>query len=133
LNDILYLVGGWNGVVETSVISRFNLYSANTNEENFLFLPEARRDMAVVGVINKLYVIGGGNSTVEITYSIEVNPYTGLQRVINNPRQHNWYDLGSVWIGEYLYGIGGMDDENISYNLYRTRIFYTVILPVIVE
>jgi DNA-binding CsgD family transcriptional regulator len=132
-NETLYFLGGWSGKSELRDIQRYNFYSNNVEDTNQLGLPEARRDMAVINVINNLYIIGGRNSFSDIMYSVEMDPHNGDLREIKNPGEKIWHSIGLVWIGEYIYGFGGMQDNDISDLFYRTRVLYTVILPVINE
>ncbi len=54
-----------------------------------------------------------------------------MVRSIDNPEGKAWHDHGAVSLGEYLYGFGGMLGDRLASEVYRLRVLYTVVLPVL--
>jgi hypothetical protein len=76
-------------------------------------------------------IIGGKDGTRSVVNSIEINPKSRIVREISNPEDKEWYAMSAINYGEYIYGFGGELGEKLNDNLYRLRVLYTVVLPVI--
>jgi len=126
-----YLAGGWDGKNELNTLDTLTLQGDTLSRGDTIYLPERRERLTLLNVLDKLYVLGGKNAESKMTTSLEYQPLKDMQRSIANPNEEEWASLGAVAIGEYLYGFGGELGGALSDRLFRLRVLYTVVLPVI--
>jgi len=131
LGNLAYLAGGWDGKNELNILDILTLQGDTFSKGDTIYLPERRKRLTLLNVLDKLYVLGGKNTESKMTTSLEYQPLKDIQRLIANPREEEWASFGAVAIGEYIYGFGGELGGALSDSLFRLRVLYTVVLPVI--
>ncbi|MCX8063053.1 MAG: LuxR C-terminal-related transcriptional regulator [Anaerolineales bacterium] len=130
VKDIVFVIGGWNGTYELADILKLNYGNASFDMYDTYELIEGRYYLASLGVLDKIFIVGGQNASKTITNSIEFDTRQILLRSVTNPKMKVWYSQGVVIINEYLYGFGGVLD-GIEKNIYRLRVLFTLILPLV--
>ncbi|RCK75715.1 MAG: putative two-component system response regulator [Anaerolineae bacterium] len=131
LSERIYFVGGWNGTGGLDDISSLSLITDKQSGLEFGSMNESRYRLTSLGVLDKLYILGGLNDLEPLTNSLEINPKNRMVRSIDNPEGKAWHDHGAVSLGEYLYGFGGMLGDRLASEVYRLRVLYTILLPII--
>jgi len=126
----IYIVGGWNGLSGLNSISQISVGNGFSEIVEIYELPEKRYRLASLGVLDKIYVVGGLSDSFVVT-SLEINSRDNTQRLIENPNYQEWHSNGTVSIGEYLYSFAGLLGQDISSDFYRLRVLYSVVLPII--
>jgi len=127
----LYILGGSNNYGYIADIDVYRLANKIQFVEKLRNIQEKRTRFAALNVLNKIYIIGGKNDMESLVESLEINPIDNQMRLIPNPIDEEWYALGAVNQGEYIYGFGGMINGKIVDDVYRVKILYTIVLPVI--
>ncbi|PWH15512.1 MAG: hypothetical protein DDG59_11390 [Anaerolineae bacterium] len=131
LNNQIFIIGGWDG---KNILDDINVISWQGSSEQYTklgSLKESRYLLTGQNVLDKLYIIGGINDTATVTNSLEFDPRNGKQRLIENPKKSTWYGQGTVSLGEYIYGLGGEFGGSIDKYIYRLRVLYTILLPIV--
>lgn len=131
INNRIYAIGGWQGNEAIKSIETFEVDDNKIVSNSELSLEDARYQLASISVLDKVYIIGGKDHSNEIDYSLEYNPANKEWREIKNPKNEEWSSFGLIHSGEYLYGFGGDLGGELSYTLYRLRVLYSIVLPVI--
>lgn len=131
VGDRIYLVGGWDGKKGLVDISTLSLSVSQNGGNKLGSLDKGRYLLTSLGVLDRLYVIGGFNAKNPLTSSLEISSRDKVVRLIENPEGNQWYAHGSVSLGEYLYSFGGVLGDRLASGVYRLKILYTVVLPVI--
>ncbi len=113
----LYVVGGFDGERPLNECAYFDPVTPDDSQENQgswhscapMLLPRAGAGAS--GLLNKLYVFGGGAFGEEpITYSESYNPDADQWSVVNTPPlsdMPNWASLGIANIEIKIYAVGG--------------------------
>ena len=131
LNDQIFLIGGWDGMKGLNNITTLSLQGKRDEDNGFGYFKENRYWLTSQGILDKLYIIGGMNDSMIIQDSFEFDPKSGGQRLIGNPENEVWYAHGTVALGEYLYGFGGTLGNSTSKSLYRLKVLFTILLPIV--
>ena len=131
LNNNAYIIGGWDGAKGIDSIEQFNFTGKKTLKVSEIGLDRGRYYLTTISILDKLMIIGGKDGTQGVANSIEINPKSKIVREISNPEDKEWYAMSAINYGEYIYGFGGELGEKLNDNLYRLRVLYTVVLPVI--
>jgi len=120
----LYVVGGYDGERPSNECAYFDPAGAGDSLDNEgqwhscapLLLPRAGAGAS--GLLNKLYVFGGGAFSEEpITYSESYNPDTDQWSVVNTPPlsdEPNWASLGIANVEIRIYAVGGKRGEVVT-------------------
>lgn len=130
LKDNVYFIGGWDGRRAVADITATKLSDGLAELSELSLLSEGRYRSVGVGILDKVYLIGGLGETSMIVDSLEFDPKENLQRLVENPLTMVWHSHGVVSIGEYLFGFGGVM-EKLRGDVYRLRVLFRISLPVI--
>lgn len=131
LDNNAYIIGGWDGGKGITSIEEFNLTAKTNKKTSDISLDRGRYHLTTISILDKLMIIGGKDGTQSVINSLEINPKSKVVREITNPEDKEWYDLGAVAIGEYIYGFGGEFGGGITDSIYKLRVLYMIVLPVI--
>ena len=127
----IYTIGGLDGVSGLSSVSRLTKKDGVMEDHETSELPEERHHQTSLGVLDKIYVLGGINDSMTLQGSLEISPRDNIQRFIENPKLQTWHSQGIVSFGEYLYSFAGVLDGELSTDFYRLRVLFTLVLPMI--
>jgi len=133
LLDRLLIIGGWDGHEGLDTIDYYKLtdFSIETSKESNSLL-EKRYKLASVSILDRVYVIGGRGEKKNINYSVEISlEKNDSIRIITNPNNLEWESLGVCAVDKYIYGFGGQFGDKFGKDLYRIRVLYQVVLPLI--
>ena len=135
-----YLVGGYDGERPLSECASFDP-TINVNEDAEIegswsvcastLLPRA--GAGGVGLLNKLYIFGGGAFGDEaISYSESYNPDADQWSIINTPFLTdipNWEHLGVTTVETRIYAVGGVRDALLTAEtfVYKPLVYQTFI------
>lgn len=138
----LYVVGGYDGERPLSECAYFDP-AANPDDSSEIpgswhrcantLLP--RSGAGAAGLLNKLYVFGGGAFSDEpITYSESYNPDADQWSVVNTPllgQRPSWAHLGITNVEIKIYAVGGVRDELFSDEMYVYQpLTYQTYIPI---
>jgi hypothetical protein len=126
----IYVVGGWNGLSGLNSISKISIGNGVSEIVEVYELPEKRYRLASLGVLDKIFIVGGLSDSLVVT-SLAINSQDSTQRLIENPNYQEWHSNGTVSLGEYLYSFAGLLGQDISSDFYRLRVLYSIVLPLI--
>lgn len=135
----LYVVGGYDGERPLNECAYFDPAGAGESLDNEgqwhscapLLLPRAGAGAS--GLLNKLYVFGGGAFDAgSITYSESYNPDVDQWSVVNTPPlsdEPNWASLGIANVEIRIYAVGGKRGEVVTDNtfIYQPLAYQTYI------
>ncbi len=94
-------------------------------------LSESRYLMVALTVMDKIYVLGGLSDDNKFGYSFELSIKEGLQRIIPNPVGNGAYSIGGVLWRDNIYWMGGSDGKEIFNELFRLKVLYSILFPII--
>jgi N-acetylneuraminic acid mutarotase len=139
----LYVVGGYDGERPLTECAYFDPTTSGGDESAEIdgswhtcadmLLPRAGASAA--GLLNKLYLFGGGAfSEASITYSESYNPDADQWSVVNTPQlddQPNWSHLGITYIETKIYAVGGERDSVATADTFVYRpLAYQTFIPI---
>lgn len=133
----LYVIGGYDGERPLRECAAFDLTSGS-NEDNERWHPCAdtllpRAGAGGAGLLNKLYILGGGAFGDEaIPYSESYNPDADQWSIVNTPLLSdlpNWEHLGITTVETKIYAVGGLRDSELTAEtfVYRPLVYQTFI------
>ncbi|MCP4420694.1 MAG: hypothetical protein GY805_29145 [Chloroflexi bacterium] len=136
----LYVVGGYDGERPLNKCAVFDP-TANVDEDDEIegswsacadtLLPRAGAGGA--GILNKLYIFGGGTFADEaISYSESYNPDANQWSIVNTPlltEIPNWENLGITTVETRIYAVGGVREAMFSSEtfVYKPLVYQTFI------
>ena len=135
----LYVVGGYDGERPLNECAYFDPLPTGDNSDSLgswhrcapMLLPRAGAGAS--GLLNKLYVFGGGAFGEEpITYSESYNPDADQWSVVNTPplsNMPNWANLGIANIEIKIYAVGGKRGAAVTDTtfIYQPLVYQTYI------
>ena len=137
LNEKIYVVGGFNG---SSALTANEDYNPAQEEgisdpwNKAMDLPSGRYGMGVSSIAGSMYIIGGlgngGNNEVVPTplmFIPQINAWQSFQK----PPLRISDGFGLATIGNYLYIVGGRNDQEIVNYTLSYQALYQVIIPII--
>ena len=128
----IYVLGGTNGN-EALTNSEIYLPSRDNGIDDPWqagpALPEGRYAMGVASASDLIYIIGGkGTETNELSL-LEFSPTTTEWQTLSGSIPATWSSLGSVALGQYLYVMGGLVEDNPTGLNMSYQAIYTVVIP----
>jgi len=131
-SDQIYVLGGSNGS-EALTTSEIYLPSRDNGSDNPWqagpSLPEGRYAMGIASASDLIYIIGGRSTDANELSVLEFSPTTTGWQEQSASIPATWSSLGTVALGQYLYVMGGLVENNpTSLNLSYQAI-YTVVIP----
>lgn len=128
----IYVLGGINGnnpltVSEIYIPSRDN--GVESPWQNGPALPEGRYAMGVVSASDLIYIIGGKGQDHSELPLLELSPTAIEWQSLSASIPATWSYLGTVPLGQYLYVMGGLVEDNPTGLNLSYQAIYTVVIP----
>jgi hypothetical protein len=111
LGDAIYLVGGYDGQVESSACERY--LPREDRWESCPSMSVGRGGLALVNVGANLYAIGGG-WTGYLAFNEMLAPGAGEWRATPTPFTGQWRGLGAVAIDSDILAVGGWNGQYLA-------------------
>jgi len=134
LNELIYLVGGYDGRAEYRLCESFDPAAALAGSNPWQThspMHQGRAGHAVVAIQQSLYVIGGG-WTHPFDYNERYDATNDVWTTFDSPLVGEWRTLGASTIdtpkGIYIYAIGGWNGQYSSV-VKRYQAFFRIFLP----
>jgi hypothetical protein len=131
INNQVFIIGGLEDGKGVNSVEIFKMTGNEFVSDSELSLNTARYKLGSINILDKLYIIGGKSDDDFINYSLEYSPKNKIWRSFQNPLESEWSSLGVVSIGEYIVAFGGSLNNSITDKVYRMKVLYTIVLPVV--
>ncbi len=135
VNNMMYTIGG---ISNEKGVRSIDVYQIDSDSLFFISryktmaeLSESRYLMVALTVMDKIYVLGGLSDDNKFGYSFELSINDGLQRIIPNPVGNGAYSIGGVLWRDNIYWMGGSDGKEIFNELFRLKVLYSILFPII--
>jgi hypothetical protein len=129
VDNIIYLVGGYDGTQEFDTMYAFDPTTHQLTEK--ARLQERRGGLGVATGGRSLYAVGGGWDHSS-TSSEKYDPTTDTWTPIETPFAGQWRNLGLATVDTSIYAIGGWngDAENYMDSVVSYQFIYQLFLPI---
>jgi DNA-binding CsgD family transcriptional regulator/N-acetylneuraminic acid mutarotase len=129
---LIYVLGGTNGN-EALAVNEIYTPSRDNGSDNPWHtgpgLPEGRYAMGIASASDLIYVIGGKGKDSHQLSLLELSPTSPDWQALSASIPTTWSYLGTVPLGQYLYVIGGMIENNPTGLNMSYQAIYTVTIP----
>jgi DNA-binding CsgD family transcriptional regulator len=129
---LIYILGGTNGN-EALAVNEIYTPSRDNGSDNPWHtgpaLPEGRYAMGIASASDLIYVIGGKGKDSHKLSLLELSPTSPDWQILSASIPATWSFLGTVPLGQYLYVIGGMVENNPTGLNMSYQAIYTVTIP----
>jgi DNA-binding CsgD family transcriptional regulator len=131
-SGLIYVLGGTNGN-EALTTNEVYTPSRDNGSDNPWHagpeLPEGRFAMGIASASDLIYVIGGKGKDSHDLPLLELSPTAPDWQALSASIPATWSFLGTVPLGQYLYMVGGLVENNPTGLTMSYQAIYTVTIP----
>jgi hypothetical protein len=131
-SGLIYILGGTNGNEALTANEIYTPSRDNGSDNPWQVgpaLPEGRYAMGVASVSDLIYIIGGKGKVSQELSLLELSPTVTTWQTLSASIPATWSFLGTVPLGQYLYVIGGLIEDNPTGLNLSYQAIYTVVIP----
>jgi DNA-binding CsgD family transcriptional regulator/N-acetylneuraminic acid mutarotase len=130
----IHVIGGYTGH-EVLTVNEIYLPSRDNGNDNPWeigpSLPEGRYAMGIANVSDLIYIIGGIGEEASEQPIMELSPTSTEWQTLSASIPATWSFLGTAPLGQYLYMMGGLVEDNPTALNLSYQAIYTVVIPLV--